>query len=1593
MTRRYSEFAWLHRQLGAEGLPSQILPRLPGKLLAVPRIDEDADTADHAALLRRQGELDLFLRALLRLPQLRTSLALKQFLASDAPPQGQGGSLHGPGGVPPGGPAASVTAVMLAMPTVENWMRFCAEERHVCSALELLELREAHALRRLADGERRAAARDERLRRWREHEEPAARARRGAVASRDGALRRAVRVSEERLRLQRSTRQLLQLAGCGDAMGSLSEQHARTLETTGYEELSGLSERWGETTRLESGAVAEERTERSQDEENPKWNWEEVDWLMRHASWSVEVSHESPPPETIELVAQRERLGEVRARLEQLLAAETRLREEEAEAAPAQNELLLEVRAKLDEERRLRAEEARMILAACDSDELEKGARKAKESELEARLDETETLSMERSDLADKRSARCDARSMRRQGRREHAAARAEVIEAHRQVLHEAETAQRERLETEARRAERQRPAQPLVRARTSALVGVRAAGRSRSQRGRAARDGSTGPGASESVVSFALLVTRVPAQRLYLFDRSREDAGRSELLRACDEVEASVAAARVGVESAESEIVKQRHEIREAAASRAQAAAQRASCKLRSESAEEVGSPSPNGEVSRGAALSNVLSSPSSVETSTRGGTKPTKAAKRKAKAAAKAAKAAAEASGATEPSTTEPPSSTRSRPPAVDTRSSALVVPSGLDGDPFLRRALGRKRELEGAIEMEARRAEAEALAEAAELAELRDEALELRHERELLHALSCTVCALRCDLQVEMRLLEQEGRDRAAKKGVVTGPLAATRVQLLLLPPQVDGLSDILRFSIDATQCGLSETAALRDGTQARSAARDRRVGRELGWLRDAKERLAQQRASQARLYVDMAQDEVAQRESADEAKSSELQCARARAAIVPLSEQLEKERAALAAAAEREVQLARQADTLQLSLEHCAALYPGLALQPGPRGAESESDGEARPTGSPTLSEDSAQVVPLRDESNGRPTSPVKGGKLRRSGSLLWKQVKEKHVWLVEEDHDFVGSVRSSLASLLSTHGQVRDELEQVRATIGKWVADTSRQASALDELAALLAEEQAHASDEQSTRARRQKAERERTALADALSAMMAAWLQTAESEAEALAIPLAKAHSELQMPAPAPPTWLESGLDDAAEALAASQERLCHRESELERLARALEEQEGEEEGEGEDEDASFLHRGSRNLIADVDGDSGSHGSPRSLDGLQARSSDGSRRSSPMLRGATSALAMAEAEADPFDISAGEEGSVSAASSSMSLASILATPVVAEAAAQPLVPPVNASNSPAMLPPPLPRPLPSPLPPSLPPSLPPALPSSLPLPPLPPTLPLPPSLPPLPQRNSIPDDLWEARKLEEVRETAAAQATLRPLSLASSDAVHNLASQVLELRELQARLESARKTLARRVELWDADELAPKWAATASWLHPKDKSTAQLLERRRAAYKRAEQLLKQATGLVLTNALPYRAKMVSELQARCADVQAALLPPTILMAEEVAVADQLAALAFLFSSGLGPGPTENARHTPNLVDSSRSTIASPVNLRSPSRNNMGPEQAAETASRGHASGHAHGHGVAHGVAHGIARARTTPQEWLSSQYAERRVDL
>jgi hypothetical protein len=173
-------------------------------------------------------------------------------------------------------------------------------------------------------------------------------------------------------------------------------------------------------------------------------------------------------------------------------------------------------------------------------------------------------------------------------------------------------------------------------------------------------------------------------------------------------------------------------------------------------------------------------------------------------------------------------------------------------------------------------------------------------------------------------------EERRSRHTKCAVVTAPLAAARVRLLPLPPQVASLADVLRWSVEATAGGLAQSAALRRGTHARGAARHERVQHELEWLSAAEERLAQQRASQARLYVDSSLHEPTQRESAAQARVSEMACAQARAALVPLVEQLQKEQTARTAAAAREVQLTRHAEALHAELLRCAALYPGLGV---------------------------------------------------------------------------------------------------------------------------------------------------------------------------------------------------------------------------------------------------------------------------------------------------------------------------------------------------------------------------------------------------------------------------------------------------------------------------------------------------------------------------------------------------------------------------------------------------------------------------------------------------------------------------------------
>ena len=62
--------------------------------------------------------------------------------------------------------------------------------------------------------------------------------------------------------------------------------------------------------------------------------------------------------------------------------------------------------------------------------------------------------------------------------------------------------------------------------------------------------------------------------------------------------------------------------------------------------------------------------------------------------------------------------------------------------------------------------------------------------------------------------------------------------------------------LTDAISATSKGLVQAAALRSGTLERGVAHQMRLKREQQWLGAAEERLAQQRASHARLYVAVA-----------------------------------------------------------------------------------------------------------------------------------------------------------------------------------------------------------------------------------------------------------------------------------------------------------------------------------------------------------------------------------------------------------------------------------------------------------------------------------------------------------------------------------------------------------------------------------------------------------------------------------------------------------------------------------------------------------------------------------------------------------------
>ena len=146
---------------------------------------------------------------------------------------------------------------------------------------------------------------------------------------------------------------------------------------------------------------------------------------------------------------------------------------------------------------------------------------------------------------------------------------------------------------------------------------------------------------------------------------------------------------------------------------------------------------------------------------------------------------------------------------------------------------------------------------------------------------------------------------------------------------LPHQVTALRAALQNSIAESREGIQRTSCLRRATTERCVAHEERLQREREWLRMSMERLAQQRASQARLYVDMSTEMEAQARCEVAAQHDAQLCAAARATLVPLGEALRQEKAALTAAAERERQLSGHAAHLDEVRDGLPTMAPSKA----------------------------------------------------------------------------------------------------------------------------------------------------------------------------------------------------------------------------------------------------------------------------------------------------------------------------------------------------------------------------------------------------------------------------------------------------------------------------------------------------------------------------------------------------------------------------------------------------------------------------------------------------------------------------------------
>ena len=222
---------------------------------------------------------------MLRLPQLQRSLPLKRFLSD-----------------------AYNAAEMEQLPSIENWLRFKAEQRYIKQRVDGLQERTQRSERRRSAARLRVEARSRREERWAERELPRCEARIRSIEARLPRQREMGMMAEARRALQARSRRLLLLRPAYEPQAQAADATARAAESAGREELVALRETWAATAQLEARALHAEEVECEEDQAS--WHVSEFDWLVLHGSWRPEVQRELLAPSASDLLQQRRTLQE-----------------------------------------------------------------------------------------------------------------------------------------------------------------------------------------------------------------------------------------------------------------------------------------------------------------------------------------------------------------------------------------------------------------------------------------------------------------------------------------------------------------------------------------------------------------------------------------------------------------------------------------------------------------------------------------------------------------------------------------------------------------------------------------------------------------------------------------------------------------------------------------------------------------------------------------------------------------------------------------------------------------------------------------------------------------------------------------------------------------------------------------------------------------------------------------------------------------------------------------------------------------------------------------------------------------------------------